>query len=285
MISKTSKFSVISGPPVVDAARAVAMDTVKKTRLGERYERCQDCFETIFIDISNEKACKASLGDRKIMMKGKDTTLTYGELDTMEPIWKVLSRLFSEHGLHNDFVPQSDRPWKYYDLGSGSGRPVVAAALALRDHLHFNGTVVSRLVECIGIELLPSLYELSTQAKDSWYNSPISHDIAFSSDNGSSGDTDVDVEFILGSIFDLNICNWTDGDFIFINSTCFDVNMLLRLYDIAARLRKGAVLVTLSRSMVEIGALARNIRDQRVSEEVGPPVWQLLFETREVMSW
>jgi len=61
--------------------------------------------------------------------------------------------------------------------------------------------------------------------------------------------------------------------------------MLLKVYNIAENLRVGAVMITLSRSLIEIGTLDRNIKNQCVSTEEEAPTWRLLFESREVMSW
>ena len=93
------------------------------------------------------------------------------------------------------------------------------------------------------------------------------------------------LHFHLGSIFDLTVCDWTDGDIVFVNSTCFDVSMLLKVYNIAESLRVGAVMITLSRSLIEIGSLSRNIKNQCVAADEEPPTWCLLFESREEMSW
>lgn len=290
MIAKTSKFTVFTGPPAAQIIDATAPVVPKKpcvrSSLGPQYEECQDRFEAIFGDISNETACKASLGDRKVQKKSNDTTLTYGELDSMAPIWKVFSKLIKDFSLLEANSTDVAAPWKYYDLGSGSGRPVIAAALTLQDHQSNGSTVANHSIQCIGIEILPSLYELSIQARDKWNNAFNTHVSNLNSDDDNVATIrPMHVEFVLGSIFDLDVCNWTDGDFVFVNSTCFDMTMMLRLYDMSTNMKKGSILVTLSRSMVDVGSLARNIRDKCVSEQVDPPLWRLLFESREVMSW
>jgi len=277
MISKTSKFSVISGPSVAMVTPG-AVSVVKKERkpseLGPDFETCQVRFDRVYENISNETACKASLQDRNDMKVNKDFTLTYGELDTMEPIWKLLDKV------NTDFADQveihsSARKQKFYDLGSGSGCPVVAAALSLQQQI-MNRKDGSLPHTCVGVELLPGLFELSIQAQKE-YQTVMTKDCA---------DLVVcPMEFYLGSIFDLSVCDWTDGDIVFVNSTCFDVSMLLKVYNIAEKLRVGAVMITLSRSLIEIGALNSNIKTGCACSDETPPMWRLLFESREVMSW
>lgn len=268
---------MISGPPVATVTLgtvSVAKKERKASELGPDFETCQNRFDRVYESISNETACKASLQDRNDMKVNKDFTLTYGELDTMEPIWKLL------HKVNTEFADQveiysSVRKQKFYDLGAGSGRPVVAAALSLQQQIvkRKDGSVP---YTCIGVELLPGLFELSLQAHKEYQ-------IIMAEDSANS--TVCPLEFYLGSIFDLSVCDWTDGDIVFVNSTCFDVSMLLKVYNIAEKLRVGAVMITLSRSLIEIGALSGNIKQGRACSDEAPPMWRLLFESREVMSW
>ena len=205
----------------------------------------------------------------------KDYTLTYGELVDMAPMWKLINKLKS------DFDVSLCNITRFYDLGSGSGRPAVAAALTLsqlssQDAVPRNHTAH---LECIGIEILPSLYDLSILAQNQWdeYQSKWK--------SNASCVPAAELRFYLGSIFDLSVCDWTDGDIVYVNSTCFDVSMMLKVHDIATHMKVGSIIITLSRSMIEIEALAKNIRDKCVATVDEPPTWQLLFETREQMSW
>ncbi|KAJ1408380.1 hypothetical protein B484DRAFT_403561, partial [Ochromonadaceae sp. CCMP2298] len=141
MISKTKKFSVFEPLCTAAAARAPA-------------DSCWDdaesdaMFGEIFDDISTERSKDASLADRKAMGMDADTTLTYGEIDSAAPVRKLLVRLRDEFGIAalqtRDDYTSADAT--FYDLGSGSGRPVVAAALELRGCGRWR---------CTGVELLP----------------------------------------------------------------------------------------------------------------------------------
>jgi hypothetical protein len=197
----------------------------------------------------------------------------------MEPLWKLLCRIDKEHAEEVKLHEVK----RFYDLGSGSGRPVVAAALTLSylrgRYLQQNPTNPGVPLTCVGIELLPGLYDLSVEAKEQW-------DSVYSASSSSSVDAlPAELQFHLGSIFDMSVCDWTDGDVVFVNSTCFDVSMLLRVHDIAQGMKAGSVLVTLSRSIIEIGAIARNIKEKCASTVEPEPTWRLLFESREEMSW
>lgn len=277
MLQKTSKFSVFSGPPVEinDSHNLLSNSNVQNLPLehnfGDAFDRCQHIYDEIFSNIPCERSCKASLLDRDSMKVQKNYTLTYGELVDMSPIWKLVSKLELECGWSSSSVS------RFYDLGSGSGRPVVAAALALSHHRKQSLRNLNRF-QCIGIEVLPGLYDLSLLAQAKWveYNKVVYGD--------ESSDSVANLQFHLGSIFDLSICDWTDGDMVFVNSTCFDVSMLLKVHDIAGGMKVGSIIITLSRSLIEIGALAQNIRSNGALTEESP-TWQLLFETREKMSW
>jgi SAM-dependent methyltransferase len=279
MLQKTSKFSVFMGATLLPAATALAdlplveLPAPVVSPFGGDYEACHKVYNEIYQDIPCDASCKASLADRASMKVQKDYTLTYGELSTMEPMWRVLESLIIQSYIKLSNVQ------RFYDLGSGSGRPVISAAVIL-DHFATaahcrkpdEGSIPA--THCVGVELLPGLFNLSLAAK-----------LAYESTAYYATQSRPAVSFYEGSIFDLAVCDWTDGDIVYVNSTCFDVKMMLQIYAIAERLRAGAIMITLSRSMIEIGALARNIKNQGASSQEEDPHWKLLFETREQMSW
>lgn len=134
---------------------------------------------------------------------------------------------------------------KFYDIGHGSGRVVIAAAL------------VHNFDYSIGIEILNGLYLLSEKVKLSWSNYYHNY---FSKENK--------ILFYNGSLFDLNILDWTDGSVVFANSTCFGVEMMLKIADVASNMKIGSYFISLSYQLNE--------------ERSG---FTLLEEVRYEMSW
>ena len=268
-VQKTQKFSIIADVSTKNLYFAPINGKSSSTRarsdLGDDFENSHDIYDYIFSEIPCELSCNVSRSDRALRYSGRDGTLTYGELASMGPIWKICQKLVSECKQNPNTIQ------RFYDLGSGSGRPTVAAALALK---HFQSKENNSTLICTGIELLPGLYDLSLLAQERWENYYI-HSIP------APGN----LKFHLGSILDLTVCDWSDGDLVYVTSTCFSVSMMLKVHDIATHMKVGSIIITLSRSMIEIEALAKNIRDKCVATVDEPPTWQLLFETREQMSW
>jgi hypothetical protein len=113
-------------------------------------------------------------------------------------------------------------------LGHGSGRVVIAAALI---H-HFDYS--------IGIEIKNGLYLLSEKVKLSWSNY---YDNCIKENSR--------ILFYNGSLFDLNVLDWTDGNVVFANSTCYDVEMMLKISDVASMMKIGSYFITLSYQLNE----------------------------------
>jgi hypothetical protein len=94
----------------------------------------------------------------------------------------------------------------------------------------------TRFDKIIGIELVHGLYLLSLQAKAAW-------DHHFENDSNASM-----IHFIHGSITDRAI-DWSDGDVIFANSTCFSDSLMDELNTAGARLKRGTLFVTLTKTL------------------------------------
>jgi len=116
---------------------------------------------------------------------------------------------------------------------------------------------------CVGIEILPGLHEISLQVKEK-YEKTARLDLSDSLLQGHS------VQFLLGDFF--SDLQWLYGDIIFANSTCFNIETMSRLHELASKgLRKGALFVTLSRPLLS-------------SENRSEP-FEVVFEGRQAMSW
>ena len=131
-----------------------------------------------------------------------DSTLTYGEVDFVS-IGEVFFTV--EHRFK--CLPQNGI---FYDLGSGTGKGVAAAAL------------LGSFSACKGIELLEGLFNISTRIK-SKYDEEFP---AFQAQNQELWSTIPSLEFLNSDFFKVN---WADADFIFANSTCFDHEMMRKI--------------------------------------------------------
>jgi hypothetical protein len=199
-------------------------------------------------------------------------SLTYGEVDFFSQA-TILERVG---------VKEGDVFW---DLGSGTGRAVVCAAL-LYGHL-FKG--------CYGLELLPELYDASTRAQVSCIEA-VEAKRKWILDGGSVGgcNSQKDKEWahidmhcsgmshgmkshlshapnctfhIMSKLspFMLSLTpatpatpshadiiadpRWLDGDIIFANSTAFDITLMRALAKVAEGMRPGAWIITLTRKL------------------------------------
>ena len=99
--------------------------------------------------------------------------------------------------------------------------------------------------ECVGIELLPELYNLSLQVKRIY-------------DDKQLG---VPISFQLGDIFQLD---WTDAGVVLVNSTCFYTEMLEWISN--TRVQPGCIAISLTRQLSSLS-------------------WELLQTSKHKMSW
>ncbi|CAM9261116.1 unnamed protein product [Scytosiphon promiscuus] len=163
-----------------------------------------------------------------------DSTLVYGEI-TFKTLALALHKIKTKYGLPGvgssgpAGVLQGERGGAFYDIGSGTGKPVIAAAL-----LH-------PFDKAIGIEILEGLYTTSTELLKVWEGGI--------RDKLDEKEGPTKVEFFLGDAFDMNVCDWTDADVVFANSTCFDASLMRKMASAATALKKGAFFITLTKRL------------------------------------
>lgn len=144
-------------------------------------------------------------------------SFVYGEIEF--PAFEATLRK-----VRDDLRPGQD---VFYDLGSGAGRPVVAAS------------VLFPFRKCRGVELLAGLTRLARIAK-----------AAFEALDWTLAHARPAVDFLEGDITDLDFHDWTaDGDVVLVNSTCFDDALLKACADRAEGLRPGAFVITFTRPL------------------------------------
>ena len=206
--------------------------------------------DSIFEGISLARAKEASIAERDRLGLGTlgHPALVYGEIDAAT-LGKVLRRVREDFGGRID-------GGHFVDLGSGSGRAVIAAALLQRSWK-----------TCTGIELLEGLHALSLEAAEAY--GAVAQTLP-------SGGPAPDVRFLCGDFVGQEVrggvirsdeaLDWAGADVVFANSTAFDAGLMRKVASRASRLAKGAIFIT-------------------VSQELSSPAFELLSALKEEMSW
>ncbi|CAG9333248.1 unnamed protein product [Blepharisma stoltei] len=170
-------------------------------------------------------------------MHNSSSTLTYGEVEFIS-IGEIFETIKARYGT----IPSGG---VFYDLGSGTGKGVIAGAM-----LHnFN--------RCVGIEILEGLYNVSVQQKQE-YDNVFPEEVKNSPDLFSNKP---EVEFYKNDMF---VQGWSDATVIFANSTCFDLQMMGNIAD--APVAPGTWALTLTKNF-------------------NSPKWRIFESIRKVMSW
>mmetsp|Transcript_13942 Transcript_13942/g.20854 ORF Transcript_13942/g.20854 Transcript_13942/m.20854 type:complete len:272 (+) Transcript_13942:85-900(+) len=160
------------------------------------------------------------------------TTLIYGEID-FDSFGICIEKIKQIYGKPNVGAsgPQGvlqGRGGLFYDLGSGIGRAVIAAA------------VLHNFDVCTGIEILEGLHQASALVLEAY-------ETKGKSDLARATDTVVDMKH--GDILDMEFKDWRDGDVVFANSTCFDDSLMHKIAALAVGMRKGSFFITFTKSL------------------------------------
>lgn len=142
----------------------------------------------------------------------EEKSLIYGEVD-FPAFYRILRKIHPPPGS------------VFYDLGSGTGRAVFAACLTQDFGL------------CVGVELLAGLSARSRMVLER-YNRHYREQLHFGQPH--------EVRFLNASLESLD---WSDGDVVFANSTCFDDRLMRTLSQKAELLRPGAIVVTFTKGL------------------------------------
>ena len=192
-------------------------------RRAEMYESLVSNYSTKFGKLVSQK-------DRQLM-ENAPATLTYGEIEfgSFATAFEKIKRIYGIPGVGT--TPPGgilqEPGGKFYDIGSGTGKPALAAAFL--HPFEFVG----------GVELLPSLHEVSFQLADAFRVKGHASLVA----DGQTRTTAV--SFILGDATDLAVLDWSDGDVLFANSTCFNDTLMTNVAKAAESLKKVGSLIFL----------------------------------------
>eukprot|EP00753_Platysulcus_tardus_P015823 PLAT5299.3.p1 GENE.PLAT5299.3~~PLAT5299.3.p1 ORF type:complete len:288 (+),score=119.82 PLAT5299.3:45-908(+) len=190
----------------------------------------EKAYNSLFRSAPLSEGKKLSRAEREELKLLRNKSLTYGEVD-FRNFAMVLRKLGVPAG--STFV----------DLGSGTGRAVFAAAL-VEDFAH-----------CIGIELLEGLYNASQDVLSLWEaeTKPLL---------GLAGRRQ-HISFHRASFLDYD---WSVGDIVFANSTCFDESLMKQIADKAVAMRADSLFISFTKPL-------------------DSPAFDLLESKRYRMSW
>ncbi|KAL4165415.1 hypothetical protein KRP22_014126 [Phytophthora ramorum] len=165
-------------------------------------------------------------------------SLVYGEIpfETVDAIFQLM---------RTQFGVLLDNGGNFYDIGSGCGKVVMAAAL-LHD-----------FSKCCGIEVLDGLHDVALKALDRWRYQML--------DSLPATKANVDVGFAKGDAIKRPDI-WRDGTLVFCNSTCFSDSLIQAISAEADQLRVGSYFVT-------------------VTKPLQSTRWQAVHEEKFHMSW
>lgn len=183
------------------------------------------------VKMSYERAKDASLSERIGMNRESKANLTYGEItytSMKEIIDYIRSYERSVHNCNNEDADGNDKNSaiyfkKFYDLGSGGGRATIMAAS------------LDAVENCSGVEIMSSLHNIALEAALIWRMLSFRYQMAKSK-----------VNFHLGSLTDLNVCNWIDGDIVYVNCTCFSKTLFLEMVNLLSNMKQGSYFISLS---------------------------------------
>lgn len=265
----------------LDASR-VSADVERAERIAARLERVAssvpprmtlppapklalETVESLFADHGSDLArarCRAEMFSAE-RENDRVSDLVYGEFGFMA-LASVLTK-------HRDSMPRKDGV--FLDLGSGIGRPLFYAA----------SLAPATFRAAVGIEIQAGLHELAMEVK-ALYDAEVRPRLG--------GADAPSVECVHGDFLadadDSIAAAWSSADLVLVNSCCFGDDLFARLERKATRaLKKGALVVTLRRSLVDVENARRDAAatEEATEDEKNRSVWRLLETAERRHSW
>jgi SAM-dependent methyltransferase len=169
-------------------------------------------YNELFYDTSLEVGKSLSKDERDENELNEDKCLIYGEVD-FTSFYKVLRKINPPQGS------------TFYDLGSGTAKAIFIARLT------------QDFGRCLGIEILEGLHNQAVKIVDR-YNSKYRSYLCTGLDLHASVHQGSFLEY-----------DWSDGDVVFANSTCFDDTLMEDMSKRAENLRPGAIFITFTKGL------------------------------------
>lgn len=193
-------------------------------------DEAQSAYDELFQDTSLEVGKSVSKEERERHNLSQEKSLIYGEVE-FKSFYRILRKIGPK------------RESTFYDLGSGTGKALFVARFT------------QDFGKCIGIEILQGLHNRAFSITHR-YNTEF-RSILCSTQRQHAA-------VYNGSFLELD---WSNGDVVFANSTCFDDDLMRSLSEKAEQLKPGAIVVTFTKGL----APAR--------------CFELLERKKEMMSW
>lgn len=200
-------------------------------------QRKAQIFDAITENFPIAMGKQASKQDRQSVDLQRDPSLTYGEIE-FQSFAEILLTIQARYG----GLPEGGI---FYDLGSGTGKALIAAAL------------LSNFSECRGIEILPSLHSLGLKLTEA-YSEKFIKFVLSNSDLWTITPRLINIK---GNILEED---FSEADLIFVNSTCFSDEMVSEISEKPTKV--GTISVSLTKPLS-----AKN--------------WAQLEVVRKKMSW
>eukprot|EP00943_MAST-04B_sp_MAST-4B-sp1_P005867 g5867.t1 len=175
-------------------------------------------YELLVKDHPTSAGKNASTSER-LQTNDQRSTLVYGEI-SFNSFAVAMEKVINKYG------GLQESGGIFYDIGSGTGKPALAAAL-LHD-----------FDEVKGIEILDGLFKISLELQNVWEKKVV----PLLSDKKAQ----TRVKFIKG---DATVLDWSDATCVFANSTCFDDNLMKRLAEKADACPIGTFFITFTRKL------------------------------------
>lgn len=175
-------------------------------------------FDSLYGSVTPEIINDISRRQRSGMKKGDNSSLAYSEIP-YEGIFKIIGQL---HRLGLDAGSEGT----FVDLGSGIGNVMYGALLA-----HDFNVVV-------GIEILSDLHDIACEVHELW-DSEVRKPLPLKKQ-------ETVVKLVRGDCCHID---WSYGDVVFSNATCFDTATMERLARLACDLKPSAFIVCVSNKL------------------------------------
>jgi hypothetical protein len=196
---------------------------------GAVVDRLARKWDALFVDCSTSVAKTISQNEKKDKNLTGLSSLVYGEV-----LFSSLARVICK------YIPFSRPNMVFYDVGSGSGRGVML------------GSLLHEFKRCTGIEILSGLYGAAMGVRQRYMAEVAERKDAKSVVDVKAASWPSDV--LLGPEVqfhnsDFRLIDWSDGDVVFANSTCFDEQLMTDLARQAERMKLGAYMMTLTKGL------------------------------------